>query len=616
MTWQATLTLAVVAAMVVALVRWAHVADMIFLGALALLCISGVVTTSEAVAGFHNEGVLTVGALFVVAAGLVETGLLGAAARRLLGNAARDHDGLRRIVPPLIAASAFLNNTTVVAMALPVVLEWTRKRGLSPSRLLLPISYAAILGGVCTLIGTSTNLVIHGMMKQSGLPSLVGGLGMWELGWVGAPIALAGGLYLVFVVPRLLPERKEFMEQLGETRREYLAEIIVEPGCPLIGQTIHDAGLRGLPGLYLIEIERGGELLSAVAPEERLRAGDRLIFTGVVSTIIDLQRIPGLAPAADTTYEIKLGARRGRRLCEAVVSTTSPLIGRGVREANFRTIYDAAVVAVHRNGQRMREKIGDIVLAPGDTLLLETGPGFVLAHRNNPHFFLVSEVGDGGRMRHDRAWLASLIGIGMIVAMTLPEVLMWLPAPYSSAGPWLDQRRVIVALLAAVLMVVARCVSAATARRSVEWSVLLTIAASFGVGTAMARSGAAGWIAQHGLALFQPLGAVGVLAAVYVLTWALTEVMSNNAAAALMFPVAVAASVSLDVDPRPLAITVALGASAGFILPAGYQTHLMVFGPGGYRVGDFVRAGVPMAILWAALTITLVPLIWPLTALR
>jgi di/tricarboxylate transporter len=608
MDWHGWLTVTVLAATVAALVRYENLADVIFVGALTTLTVCGVISPADAMAGFKNEGMLTVGALFVVAAGLTETGLLSRVTRRVLGHVGEPGGALRRMVPVAVVSSAFLNNTAIVAMGIPALLEWSRKNRVAASRVLLPLSYAAILGGVCTLIGTSTNLVVHGLMRQSGLPALSGGLGMWEISRVGVPIAAFGALYLVFVAPRFLPDRKEFLDQLMETRREYLAEIHVEARCPLVGQTVQAAGLRGLPGLYLIEIERAANVIAPVGPDEVLAAGDRLVFTGVVSTLVDLQRVPGLVPATALGDELEPGV--GRHLCEAVISTSSPLVGQRIRDASFRTVYDAAVVAVHRNGRRIPQKIGDVRLEPGDTLLLQTGTAFVRIHRNNPDFFLVSEVGDSTPPRHERAYLAVAITVGLVALMTLPDLLRLWP----SAGAWaarLQDLRVVFTLLAACLMVATRCLSVAAARRSVEWNVLIVIAAALGIGTAMSQSGAAEVLARAAIGLVPAAwGSTGVLAAIYLLTWLLTELMSNNAAAALMFPIGVAAAQQSGGDLRAFAVAVAVGASSGFVMPIGYQTHLMVFGPGGYRVADFVRAGVPMVVLWFVVTVLVVPLAW------
>jgi len=602
--WQTAFTLVTLVGILVGLVRYTHLIDVIFVCAVVLFALVGIITPAEAFAGFANEGMLTVAALFVVAAGVTQTGLLTRFSNRILGHETHLNTALLRIVAPVAILSAVLNNTTCVAMALPAVLDWARKHRVAPSKLLLPLSFAAILGGVCTLIGTSTNLVTHGMLKAAGMP----GLGMWELGVVGVPIALLGGAFLILAGPRLLPDRKEFMEQLGESRREFLVEMIVQPDCPLAGVRIQQAGLRNLPGLFLISIERDGNTITAVSSDEVIRVNDRLTFTGVVSTIVDLQRIRGLVPAVDD--HTTLTGEIGKGLCEAVISTSSPLIGRSIRAANFRTIYDTAVIAVHRNGERLQKKIGDIVLRPGDTLLLMTSPGFLRAHRNNPDFYLVSQAADAATERHHRAWIAGAIALAMIAIMTVPDILSAMGFS-TSAAEWLDDRRVVFAFIAAGGMIVTGCVSASSARRRIDWSVLIVIAAAFGISRAMQNSGAADYVARLVGFSADAFGDHGALAAIYLLTWILTEFMSNNAAAALMFPISVAAATRLGVDPRPFVIAVTIAASGGFISPVGYQAHLMVFGPGGYKQSDFLRIGLPMALLWFLTAWWIIPIAWP-----
>jgi di/tricarboxylate transporter len=608
MNWEGWFTLALLVVMVGGLARYSHLADVIFLGGLTLLSLAGILTPAEALSGFSNDGMLTVAALFVVAAALRETGALEGAARRLLGAPSGQRRALLRLTAPVAAVSAFLNNTTVVAMALPVVLDWCRKHRLSPSRFLIPLSYAAVAGGVCTLIGTSTNLVVHGLMlDQPGL----GGMGFLEIGKVGLPLTVVTLAYLVLFAQQRIPERAELLEDLGARRREYMVEMLVEPSCPLIGSNIQEAGLRRLPGLFLVEISRPDGLISPVGPDEKLRAGDRLVFAGVVGTIVDLQKIRGLTPVKPGPADEPGPPGRDRRFCEAVVSASSPLVGVGIREANFRTVYDAAVIAVHRNGARLAGKIGDIVVRPGDTLLLQTGPGFFRAHRNNPDFYLVSEVRGAAPVRHEKAGAALAVLAGLVALMALPDVLEWVnwKSPLSDR---LDRGRVIIALAAAGLVVVARCLPSSAARRSIQWDVLLVIAASFGVAKALLKTGAAGFIADTIQAGVTPIGPVGALAAVYLLTTLLTELLTNNAAAALAFPIAISSAATMGLDPRPFAIVVAIAGSGGFAMPLGYQTHLMVFGPGGYRLADFLRAGLPLDLLWFLTTIGLVPLFWPL----
>jgi di/tricarboxylate transporter len=584
----AWITLGVLVLLLYGLVR-DKPADVLFLGAVVLLAALGVITPKEAFAGFANEGMLTVAALFVVAAALRETGVMDFVADRLLGRIRTEAGALAALAAVLIPLSAVLNNTPIVAIMTPVVITWCRQRQVSPSRLLIPVSFLTILGGCCTLIGTSTNLVMQGLMQQNQIEPMT----LLELGWVGVPCAVAGVVYLMTVGRRLLPDRKELIEQLGESRREYLVEMLVQPGSRLVGKAVADAGLRHLPGLFLIEIDRNGQIIAPVEPDEILQANDRLVFTGVVSTIVDLEKIAGLVPATDATYQIDPAKRRGRRLCEAVISPTSPLVGQTVREADFRTLYDAAVVAVHRNGARVTNKVGDIELRPGDTLLLQTGHDFARSYRNNPDFYLVSDVPGSRPLRPDKAWIAVLLFAALVAGMIVD-----------------DRRIMIFAFLTAGLMTAARCISVVEARRSVEWPVLIAIAASFGVGTALEKSGIAEAFAGLLVQGTRPFGPVATLAAVYLGVQVLTEIISNNAAAVLAFPFCLATAEQLGVSERPFLIAVTLAASQAFASPIGYQTHMMVFGPGGYRFGDFLRIGIPLNLLLAVIVIVVIPLVW------
>ncbi|MCU0972178.1 MAG: SLC13 family permease, partial [Gammaproteobacteria bacterium] len=370
MTWEAWLALSVVAAVIALLAATRLSADVVLLAGVTVLLVAGVLTPSEALNGLSNEGMATVGVLYVVAAGLRETGAIGWVVQGVLGRPRNLAAAQVRLMAPVTTMSAFMNNTPVVAMFLPAVVDWARQNRLPISKLLIPLSYAAILGGTCTLIGTSTNLVVNGLVtNQAGLP----GLGMFDITAVGLPSALIGMAYLILLGRWLLPDRKPVMSDLDDPRR-YTVEMMVEQGSPLAGKTIEEAGLRHLPGMYLVEVERGGEVLPAIAPHQRLRAHDRLVFAGVVESVVDLQRFRGLVPASDQVF--KLGVPRPERcLIEAVVSDSCPLVGKSIREGRFRNVYNAAVIAVARNNERIHAKIGDIVLRPGDTLLLEADPG-------------------------------------------------------------------------------------------------------------------------------------------------------------------------------------------------------------------------------------------------
>jgi di/tricarboxylate transporter len=589
--WDVIFTLSVVGAVFVALAADVGAPDLLFLAATTLFAVSGVITPTDAFDGFSNPAMLTVGALFVVAAGLRDTGILDFVGRRILGKAKTSGAALNRLGIVVTGMSAFLNNTPVVAMFMPIVIDWSRRNRVSPSKLLIPISYFAILGGMCTLIGTSTNLVVDGLMIKEGLQRI----GLFEITPVGIVCAAVGLAYLYFVGQRLLPNRKELMEQLGESRREFLSEMLVEPSCRLVGQTVEQAGLRQLPGSFLIEIVRqDGAVISPVTPGTMLRASDRLVFTGIVSSIIEMERIPGLNPVADPAYEVSPRAQQQRRLCEAVISGTSPLIGKTIRDADFRARFNAAVIAVHRGGERVKQKVGDIELEAGDTLLLQTQPHFQRAYRNDPSFYLISDVEDWRPLRHDRAWISLAIFVALIGMMV-----------------WQDGKTLLWAMLAGLLLIATGCISATEARKSIEWQALVMIGASFGVGAALDQSGAAAFVAEALVDSTQSMGPMWGLVGIYILSVVVTEIITNNAAAVLMFPFALETARLYNVDERPFIMAVLFGASAGFMTPIGYQTHMMVYGPGGYRFADFLRVGAGMHLVLAPVVLTLIPRVWP-----
>ena len=587
MTWDAWLAVVVVIGVIGALALTKIGADVILVGGVTLLLLSSVLTPAEALIGLSNEGMVSVGVLYVVAAGLRETGAISWLVQGVLGRPRTLARAQMRLMAPVLGMSAFLNNTPVVAMFMPAVNEWARRNRLPISKLLIPLSYAAILGGTCTLIGTSTNLVVNGLMsKQEGLQ----GFGMFEIAWVGVPCALIGMLYLMTLGRWLLPDRRPVMSDLDDPR-EYTVEMSVEPGSPLVGKTIEAAGLRHLPGMYLLEIERDGEILPAIAPHQRLQSGDQLVFVGVVDSVVDLQRFRGLVPASDQVFKLDV-PRPDRCLTEAVVSDTCPLVGKSIREGRFRGLYNAAVIAVARNGERIKQKIGDIVLRPGDTLLMEADPGFADRQHNSRDFYLVSQVPDSRPLRQNRAFVAIAILIGMILIVTLE----WMPMLQA-------------AMLAAGLMLVTRCINGAAARAALDWKVLIAIAASFGLGFALEKTGAARFVAENMVALAQGDPWVS-LAVIYLVTMLFTELITNNAAAVLMFPIALSTTQALGVDFMPFAIAIMMAASASFSTPIGYQTNLMVFGPGGYRFSDYFRVGIPLNLLMAAVTIAIAPLVW------
>jgi di/tricarboxylate transporter len=531
---------------------------------------------------------LTVAVLYVVVTGLTETGAVGWIVASLLGKPRSAARARLRLMAPVAGLSAFLNNTPVVAIFIPAVEDWAKRHRLALSRLMIPLSYASIAGGTCTLIGTSTNLVVNGLyVAQTGSPSF----GLFDLAWVGVPLVATVMLFLLTAGHWLLPRRAPASASY-ENVREYIAEMLVAQDSPLIGRSIEDAGLRQLPGLFLIEIDRAGHVIPAVSSREVLMAGDRLVFAGVLDSVVDLQRTRGLVPATDQVFKLS-GARQDRCFVEAVLSNKCPLIGRSVRAGRFRAHYNAVIIAVSRNGERVDRKIGDIVLAPGDTLLLETRPEFVLQQRDSRDFLVVSQLGDQHPLRHERAPVALAIVVAMVVSVATGLFTM-LEA----------------ALLAAGAMVLTRCTAGRIARRAPDWQVLVVIATSFGIGAALQKTGAAELIAGSliSLAQGQPWPALGL---VFVTTALLTALATNNVAAVLVFPIAMDAARLMDVSALPFLVTIMVGASASFATPIGYQTNLMVFNIGGYRFGDFLRIGVPLTLLVGLVTVLLAPMIWP-----
>ncbi len=587
MTGDGWTTVGVIVAMVIVMAIDLAAPDLVLVGGLTVLLAFGILEPAQAFVGFANPAIVTIGALFVVAAGVKETGGLDYVARVVLGRPRNLSGAQLRMMLPVAGLSAFLNNTPVVAMFVPLVTDWARRSKLSVSMLLMPLSYAAILGGTCTLIGTSTNLVVAGLAEahdpEAHFP-------IFEIAYLGLPAVVIGTTFVVIASKWLLKDRSAAVQTLGRAR-EYTIAMRVEKASPVIGQTIEKAGLRALENVYLYEIERGGRVLAAVPPSTVLMEGDRLHFTGVVDSVVDLRKMR-IVP--DTDQVEKLTGRPDRRLVEAVIAPQSSLVGQSVRQSRFRTIYDAAILAVHRQGVRVTEKkVGDIELEPADVLLLETHPRFAKERQRDPNFALVSEVEDSTPPRHDKAWLASLILIVM-VAINAAGLLHLMTA----------------SLLAGGVMLVTRCLTGEQARRAVELRVLVAIASAFGIATALEQSGAAHVLASRVVDFAEPFGHVGLLTAIYVATAVLAGIVSTTASAALMFPIAASAAETQGIALVPMSYLVMLAASTAFSTPIGYQTNLMVYGPGGYKYTDFLRLGLPLQAMVGICTITLLTLLW------
>lgn len=584
----AWIVLGVISACLVALIFSRRPPDMILCGGVVVLLLLGVLSPKEALAGMSNEGMVTVGVLFIVAQALSETGVVSWISHSMLGRPKSARVAQLRLMAPVAAFSTILNNTPVVAMMIPAVRDWAKRNNLPVSQLMIPLSYAAIVGGTCTLIGTSTNLVVNGMLLHS-LPEQA--LGMFDLAWVGLPCVVLVIGFTILTSRRLLPSSKGKSERFGDTR-QYIVEMMVDDSSPMIGQSIEEAGLRQLPAMFLIEIVRDERLMTVVSPKEILMAGDRLIFAGDVRSVVDLKNFHGLRLAEDQAF--KLGENNlSRCLAEVVISPNFPHLGRMVRDMKFRNNYGAAIIAISRNGEQLKGRIGDVELEPGDTLLLEAYEDFVPNQRYSRDFLLVSEIENSRPVRHEHRFRAGIIMVAMVVVV---------------AVGWLSMLKA--AFLAAGLMIATRCIRAADATRSVDWQILLVIAASIALGGSLESTGAASVIAGQivGLAAGSPMA---TLIAIFVVTTLFSAVISNLAAAVIVFPIALAASQQLEVSMLPFAVTLMMAASASFATPIGYQTNLMVYGPGDYRFSDFFKIGVPLTVLVGVTTILIVPLVWP-----
>jgi di/tricarboxylate transporter len=563
-------------------------ADVVMMGAMTLLLVCGVLSPLEALNGFANEGLMTIAALYVIAAALKQTGAVGSAARRLLGQPKGQAGMLLRMMLPTSLLSAFINNTPVVAMFLPAVQDWAKRLKQPASRLLLPLSYASILGGTCTLIGTSTNLVVNGLLIERGISS---GLGIFDIAVVGLPLLLICTGFLTVASGWLLPRRQSPMEQL-ENAREYSVQMRITAEGPLCSLAIQEAGLRQLTYGYLVEIERNGRLLQAVSPSERLQADDLLLFIGTADAVGELRAIRGLSPADDQPGKLAI-AQHQRRLVEAVIAPGGELAGKTVRSGRFRTHYNAVILSVSRNGERLNGKIGDLELRAGDTVLLETGDDFCREHGNSREFLLVHPLNEVlPAASSQKAWLAG----GILLAMVMATAIGALPMLQAS-------------LIAAGALLLSGCIGVNAARRSVDTSVLTVIGASFALGQALTQTGAAQFLA--GTLLGGVASPLVALAVVYALTTVFTEVVTNNAAAVLMFPIATAVAEQMGVSPMPFVVAIMFAASAAFMTPIGYQTNLMVYGPGGYRFTDYLRLGVPLSIIAGVVSVSLIPIFWP-----
>ncbi|WP_193089791.1 SLC13 family permease [Advenella sp. FME57] len=538
----------------------------------------GLVPEKVYLSAFTNSALATLILLMLVSLALERTPILDKLSTMLF-RGGKAVSAVFRLSLVAAVFSAFLNNTAVVGAFLGVV---TKQRLIAPSKVLIPLSYASLFGGIITLVGTSTNLVVNSFTVSAGLPAL----GMFQFAWVGLPTALICILVLS-LTSRLLPDNRT-ADDISSSQR-YFLEAQVQQDSPLAGRTIEQNRLRRLDGLYLVEILREGRLISPVNPEEVLLAGDVLIFSGETEKVQALKQFDGLAVFGTDVPELLHS-----NLVEAVISNESELANRTLRDVDFRTMFDAGVVGIRRGDRQLRGQLGQITLHVGDALLLAVGPDFK-QHRNiDRNFHVLDDTLQRPVLNTLQSTLA-MSGFAVVILLSALEI-----APLFSG---------LLVLLAALL--ITKILTLSELRRRFPFELMIIIASALSVAHALDASGAADLIASVMRSAFDAYGVMGAFVGVYLITMLLTELITNNAAAALAFPIALSTAKAFGVDPTPFIMAIAYGASACFLFPFGYQTHLMVYSPGRYRVKDFFRVGLPIAIVYSLCILILVPIVFP-----
>ena len=592
MNWDAILTLLVLAGAIALFVSEKLPVDMVAILALSALVILGIVGPEVAISGFANEATITVAAMFVLSAGLQRTGALRAIARLFARIQWPWLFGLVVMVT-IAGASAFVNNTAMVAVFLPLVLAATSANGLPPSKFLIPMSYAAQMGGVSTLIGTSTNLLVNSLAKDLG----VRGFTLFEFAPLGIACAVVGIVYLMTIGRWLLPANQS--TALTETYElgKYITELRVSAGSPMIGKSIADAKLGEKHGVYVMELERDGEHLSWAPRAEVLREGDVLLARGDWSRITEVRERMKLEIEPEFKLRDEQFEVGDRSLLEVMIAPNSRFQDETLKDLEFKWHYNATVLAIHRRGEVLREKVREVTLSTGDVLLMMVPKDDIPALRRNPNVVIVTEREDDGASRRKAPLALAIMAAAIGVAATglLPIV--------------------IAALIGCVLMVVTRCIEPEEAYDAVDWRIIVMLAGVLPIGFALQQSGAAEFLAQHTLGRMGDLDPVLVLAVVYLLALVLSELMSNAAAAVLLVPIVVSASMSMGLSPTPFLVAVAFAASTSFSTPVGYQTNTMVYSIGDYRFTDFMRVGIPLNVIFWILGVILIPRFWPLSPL-
>jgi len=589
----------VVILMIIALLKEVMRPGLVLFTAVVIFMVTDIISSDEALSGFSNRGMITVGILFLVSEGFKQTGALSKLATLLLPKKRAPIPRLIiRISLPIAGVSAFLNNTPMVIIFAPMIKKWAGQLSLPSQKFLIPLSYATIFGGTCTLIGTSTNLVVHGMMLDRGID----GLGFFELAKVGIFITIIGFIYLNLFSNRLLPGEIIPRHSFPNDIREYYFDVTLDEGSSLIGKEIEKRKLPGLSEFVVKTVIREGKHIRISNTPFEICEGDELMLAGKSEDIGFLMQQSGISLKCLDNTDARF-MNQDLKLVEVVIAPRFPGIQKTLEEFDFRGHYNAVVMAVHRNGERITTNLQNVELKTGDNLMLLTTDDFTRYWGESRVFYMASEVGDMESSKDRRKrWLAVIITVLMVIGATLGEHLP------SYGNVELDM--FFFAAVAMVLMASTRIFAPKKYTKPINWDVLITVASAFGISRALQNSGIADVVAHSAINISKSLGPIGVLAAIWIITNIFTEIITNNAAAALSFPIALSAATQLGVDPRPFFIAIAIAASSSFSTPIGYQTNLIVQSIGNYRFGDYWKIGLPLNILAFIISMIFIPLFW------
>lgn len=561
-----------------------------FLIGVVTLGIFGVLTPSEIISGFGNEQVAVVILMLLFSDVLRKTNIIEFIFDRLFHKTRTYRGFISRMILAVSGLSMFLNNTPLVAVMMPYINSWTLRNRFSPSKFLIPLSYAAILGGSATLIGTSTNLIVNSMViNQTILPDL-GSLNMFDFAWVGIPMIFIGFLYLVFFGNALLPSKAGVVDEFSSSSREYVIEAKVRSRSHLIGKTIGESGFLNIRGLQLAAILRKSFRISEVPADVVLDGGDILIFTSETGNVTDLIKNKSglILPEVGMLTRV-----RHANVNEVVISQNSSLINRSVRDSDFRGKYDAAIISVHRNGERIEGKLGNVNLKSGDVLLVFAGENFLSRTKDTSDFYFISKVSEFVKLD----WYKSLVLVGGLMVIVL-----------------LAAMNIISLFMGLTIMILISMIFKVTNPKdipnNIDYNLAMVIVLSLALGTAMIKSGAAGLVANGVISAFFPFGKIGVLLGIYLITALLAAYITTKAAVAIVFPIALSVAQQLGVPGTPFVLAVAYAAACTFITPHGYVTNLMVYGPGGYSFRDFLRIGLPLTLIYMTVAVFILIMVY------